>query len=75
LPIAAGAAKMPYTDFMTYNVLGAIVWGGGLTYLGFFLGNRIPDAEHFLFPIILLIVVVSFIPPYLHYRSEQKKKK
>lgn len=75
LPIAAGAAKMPYTDFMTYNVLGAIVWGGGLTYLGYALGKQIPDAEHFLFPIILLIVVISFVPPYLHYRSEQKKKK
>ncbi len=75
LPIAAGAAKMPYRDFITYNVLGAIVWGGGVTYLGYILGKQVPDAERFLFPIILVIIIVSFIPPLVHYVRERKKNK
>ncbi|MGH3589331.1 MAG: VTT domain-containing protein, partial [Pseudonocardia sp.] len=29
-PIVAGAAKMRYSVFTTFNVIGAVVWGGGL---------------------------------------------
>ena len=31
----AGAAAMPYPLFLSANVLGALVWGAGLTVLGY----------------------------------------
>src|ERR1044072_109763 len=38
-PITAGAAKMSYGSFTLFNVIGAVVWGIGLTLLGYGLGQ------------------------------------
>jgi membrane-associated protein len=61
-PILAGAAKMNYKKFATYNVVGGILWAGGITILGYFLGRVIPNIDTYLLPIILGIVFLSFIP-------------
>jgi membrane-associated protein len=34
-PVVAGAARMPYPHFLSANVVGALVWGAGLTVLGY----------------------------------------
>jgi membrane-associated protein len=61
-PIFAGVGAMPYTTFLRYNTIGAVVWGAGVTSLGYFLGSIIPDSEKYILPITLVIVVVSFLP-------------
>jgi len=38
-PVAAGVGKMPYRTFLTYNVIGGLLWGVGVTALGYFLGQ------------------------------------
>ncbi|MGN5236310.1 MULTISPECIES: VTT domain-containing protein [unclassified Rhodococcus (in: high G+C Gram-positive bacteria)] len=60
-PLVAGAAKMPYRVFITYNVIGGIVWGAGVTLLGYLLGqiSFIADNVDIIF---LLIVFVSVLP-------------
>ncbi|QTI68873.1 VTT domain-containing protein [Gordonia polyisoprenivorans] len=60
-PLVAGAAKMRYSIFLTYNVVGAILWGAGVTLLGYFLGQIafIRDNVDYIF---LLIVFVSVLP-------------
>jgi len=65
-PIIAGIAEMNYKVFLRYNILGGILWGIGVTSAGYFLGKSIPDAEHYLLPIVLGIVVVSVIPAIMH---------
>ncbi len=72
-PIVAGIAKMPYGEFATYNVLGGFLWAVALPLLGYFLGKRIPNIDHYLMPIVIVIIVASFIPPVLHLVAEQKK--
>jgi len=32
--------RMKYRTFVTYNVIGGLLWGAGLTTLGHFLGTR-----------------------------------
>jgi membrane-associated protein len=61
-PILAGAAKMNYKKFATYNVVGGILWVAGITILGYFLGRVIPNIDTYLIPIILGIIFLSFIP-------------
>jgi membrane-associated protein len=61
-PIIAGIAKMKYKTFISYNIFGGIFWVSGMLLLGYFLGNLIPGIDKYLLPIILLIVLVSFIP-------------
>lgn len=61
-PILAGVGSMPYTPFFRYNILGAVLWGAGMLSLGYFLGTVIPNSEHYVLPISLGIVVLSFLP-------------
>lgn len=60
-PLVAGAARMRYPVFITYNIVGAILWGCGVTLLGYFLGQIqfIADNVDLIF---ILIVLVSVIP-------------
>ncbi len=61
-PIFAGVGGMQYGVFLPYNVIGAVLWGAGMTLAGFFLGRAFPGIEHYLTYIILLIIFLSLIP-------------
>lgn len=61
-PILAGVGMMNYKTFIKYNILGAILWAVGISWLGYFLGTRVPGVDKFLLPIIILIIVSSIIP-------------
>ena len=38
-PIVAGAGRMKYRTFLTYNVIGGVAWGTGVTLAGYWLGQ------------------------------------
>ena len=61
-PMVAGVAEMEYRRFVTFNVVGGLLWGAGVTLLGYLLGNTIHDIDRWLLPIIGLILAVSFVP-------------
>lgn len=57
-PIIAGTAGMNFKKFVWYNVLGAIIWVGSITPLGYVLGNN-PwvknNLEYILIGLVLLV--------------------
>lgn len=61
-PIVAGAGTMQYRKFFIYNAMGGLFWAALLIILGDFLGSRIPNIDHYLLPIILVIILISFVP-------------
>ena len=61
-PILAGVGQMNYRTFLTYNVIGGVLWGTGLPILGYFLGRLVPHPDRYIIPIVLIIVVVSMLP-------------
>ncbi len=61
-PILAGVSDMHYSTFLSYNIVGGIIWTLLLTLLGFGLGNSIPNIDHYLLPIVLVIVALSVAP-------------
>ncbi len=61
-PIVAGVGKMRYRTFVTYNVIGALMWAVGITTLGYVLGNRVPWVEENLELAIFAIIGLSLIP-------------
>ena len=61
-PIVAGVSKMHYRTFVKFNIIGGIVWGAGLTLLGYWLGNSFPWIGKNIEYAIVLIVVVSLLP-------------
>ncbi|KND47129.1 MAG: membrane-associated protein [Parcubacteria bacterium C7867-004] len=75
VPILAGIGSMQYRTFITYNVIGALLWGTGVTTLGYFLGRSFPQSEHYLLPIIGLIIVLSFLPLAFEYWNHRQDKK
>lgn len=60
-PVVAGVSKMHYRTFVTYNLVGAVAWGVGVTLLGFWLG-RIEFVQTYIEPILLGIVFLSVVP-------------
>ncbi|MBT6401540.1 DedA family protein [candidate division WWE3 bacterium] len=72
-PIVAGIGKMDYKKFLFFNFLGGTLWIFGLGYLGFFLGSLIPDIDKYLLPIVLGIIVLSILPPIMHFYKESNE--
>lgn len=60
-PVAAGFGKMSYKHFISFNVIGALLWGVGITVLGYFLG-QIAFVHDNIEAILVLIVFVSVLP-------------
>ncbi|RMI14017.1 VTT domain-containing protein [Cellulomonas triticagri] len=60
-PVAAGVGKMRYRTFVSYNLVGALVWGVGVTVLGYLLGT-ITFVRENIEALAILIVLVSVIP-------------
>ncbi len=65
-PVMAGVGKMNYRTFVIYNAVGALAWAVGLTLLGYLFGNFIPNADKYILPIIVLIILASLAPPIWH---------
>lgn len=63
-PVVAGVAKMPYRTFVTYNLVGALLWGVGVTMLGYWLGG-FEFVQKYIEPILIGIVVLSAIPIFI----------
>ncbi len=72
IPIVAGAARMHYATFLRWNILGGIIWTSALLLAGYGLGRSIPSAEQYLFPISIVIVIVSLIPLFLEWLGARK---
>ncbi|KMO72623.1 Inner membrane protein YqjA [Mycolicibacterium obuense] len=73
-PITAGAAKMSYGLFTAFNVLGAVVWGVGLTLMGYGLG-QFEVVQKLLEPIFILIAVASITPMIWEWYKRRKAAK
>jgi membrane-associated protein len=74
-PVVAGMARMDYSKFVLYTVVGALVWAVGVTWLGYFLGSLIPDAGKYLEYIVAAIIIASIAPPVIHLLRERNKSR
>jgi membrane-associated protein len=62
VPVVAGIGRMSYPKLIVYNIIGGVVWVVGLVGGGFFLGERIPNIDTYLLPIIAIIILLSIAP-------------
>jgi len=63
-PVLAGVSYMRYPLFLGFDIIGGIAWGGGVTLLGYFLGNVAFVKDH-IEMVLLAIIVVSLLPAIL----------
>lgn len=73
-PIVAGVADMKYRTFVVYNLIGALLWGVGVTTLGYFLGE-VDVVKNNLEIAAIAIVAVSLIPVVLEVRNHRRHAK
>ena len=71
-PILAGIGSMKYSKFLSYNAVGGALWGAGMVSLGYFLGSIIPNSQHYILPLSLVIIAVSFLPIFVNFASGKK---
>ncbi|MFB7915170.1 DedA family protein [Streptomyces sp. NPDC056061] len=75
-PIIAGVSRMNYRSFITFNIIGGVLWGVGVTLLGAALG-KIEFVHKHIEAILILIVLISVVPiaiELLRARSKAKKE-
>ncbi|MEA5429637.1 MULTISPECIES: VTT domain-containing protein [Arcicella] len=60
-PFVAGAGSMKYSTYITFCVLGAVLWVTSITLLGYFLGNN-EWVKHNFEKVVLGIIAVSVLP-------------
>src|SRR5437016_2852597 len=58
-PMIAGAADMHYGTFLFYNVFGGLFWAISVSALGYWLGNTVPNIDHYILPILGVIGIMA----------------
>ena len=78
-PIVAGAAKMPYRNFVVYNVAGGFLWVFSMILAGYFLGNLLKsklgiDLDEHIEWVVIIVVALSLVPPLIEYLKARREK-
>lgn len=74
MPGLAGIARMPYRRFLTFNVVGAVVWGSTVTLLGYTAGAGYRQVERVAGRaslVVLILVIVVAVAVHLRRRAAE----
>jgi membrane-associated protein len=67
----AGAVDVPVRAFLVWNLVGGLLWALGIVTAGFVLGNSVSGIDHYLLPIIAVVVALSLVPVVLEARRHR----
>ena len=73
-PFVAGVGAMTYSKFLTYNVVGGIVWIGLFVFAGYFFGT-IPSVEENFTWVILAIILLSVMPGVIEWVRHRNRER
>ncbi len=76
-PIVAGAVSMEYRTFFLFNLLGGVVWGIGVTLLGFALGTlfgSIEGIDSYFTLLVIAFFIIPGLPTAWHLWKENKEQ-
>ncbi len=72
-PFVAGVGSMSYKRFITYNIVGGLLWTTLFIFGGYFFGN-LPFVKENFSLVIIAIVIISIMPPFIEYFQSQRQK-
>jgi membrane-associated protein len=72
-PVVAGVGQMYYPRFLFYNVAGGMGWVISMTWTGFLLGNLVPDIDHHIHVVVIIVIVLSCLPIVWEFVRERRK--
>jgi membrane-associated protein len=73
-PFVAGIGRMSYGRFLSYNVIGGLMWVAVFISGGYFFGNISFIRRHFSL-VILAIIIISLLPALVEVWRQKKKKR
>jgi len=73
-PFVAGIGKMTYGYFITYNLVGGVVWVALFTFAGYFFGNIPFVRENFEY-VIIVIIFLSLVPMAFEWLKARREAK
>lgn len=72
-PFVAGVGKMSYARFLTYNVVGGVLWIAAFVFGGYFFGNIAAVKENFTI-VLFAIIIISVLPAVIEVLKETRRK-
>jgi len=71
-----GIVRIKSSDFLIWNIIGAILWTDGIITLGYILGEKLKGSiDTYLLPIVGLIIFISLLPVFLEIIREMRTRK
>ena len=61
-PVIAGVGGMEFRTFITFNIIGAVVWIWSMVGIGYFLGSYIPGIDQHIEIVVIIVVFISILP-------------
>jgi membrane-associated protein len=74
-PVMAGVVHLHYPRFLSYNVIGGVLWVFSLSLTGYFLGTQFPWIQNYYEHIVLGLIIVTTIPIIRMIIKEAKQNK
>jgi membrane-associated protein len=79
-PLVVGAAEMPYSRFLPFSIIGALLWIPNMVLAGYFLGGVIERAldiklENHIEKVVIVVVFLSLLPPIIEFLRHRFGKK
>lgn len=71
-PFVAGIGAMSYGKFITYNIVGGLLWVASFLSLGYFFGN-LPVVEKNFSLVIIAIILISVMPAVIEFIKEKMR--
>lgn len=66
-PLLAGVGNMPYRRFVAFNMVGDSLWAVTVGLLGYYVGSKIPNIDHYILLALGAVIVLSLGPTLLHF--------
>jgi len=79
-PLVVGAARMPYSQFLPFSIIGGLLWISSMVLAGFFLGGVIERAlgiklEDHIEKVVIVVVAISLLPPLVEFLRHRYGKR
>jgi membrane-associated protein len=74
-PVVAGVGGMEFRQFITFNIIGAVIWIWSMVGIGYFLGSYIPGIDKHIEIVIAIVIFISILPGLISgYRARRAKR-
>jgi membrane-associated protein len=73
-PFVAGVGAMTYFKFISYNIIGGVLWVALFTFVGYFFGN-LPIVQNNFSLVIMAIILISVMPAVIEFFKEKSRQR